>query len=207
MEQLNLQNLEKSIILKRNFFSKGIMKSPAMYPPIAMIFIGILGILYLYNYNLLLSAYTIPFLCFFLAGSILIRIIKKQVIEKRIAENTVFCVCETIPFLSSGNKTILLFSIDENRHKKSYLDNNKNTLSKDEREKIKSFKSNSLKSKITQLAPHNLYITTAPPRSLSFTNSNNTDTDYKIIYSGNEKFSVLSSNKIRRILLKKRSKK
>jgi hypothetical protein len=57
-------------------------KQAAIYPPSFVLFFSLFGLIYLLNYNMLLSGYAIPFIILFLAGAVWLKMVKRY-IEKQ----------------------------------------------------------------------------------------------------------------------------
>ncbi|MEN9918423.1 MAG: hypothetical protein RL662_859 [Bacteroidota bacterium] len=132
MNNHDIERLEKNIQLKKKILGKNIWRNYAIVPPSLILFIGILGILSLYNMDKLFSLYTIPFIILFVLGTIWLKSTKKYLINKVILNNTSIQVCRTIPLITEDKKTVLLFSTNKNRNNKNYLEKEKGEIIKGE---------------------------------------------------------------------------
>lgn len=125
MDTKKLKGLENDIKLKRKFYSKGIWKNYAFVPPALIVFIGVFGLLYLYNNDLLISLYSIPFVLILLLGAIWIKSTKKYLIDQKTSESNSFVICNAVPLTTNNQNELIIFTPGINRHNKNYIEKRK----------------------------------------------------------------------------------
>ncbi len=128
MNSDKITKLENSIKLKKKIFGKNIWKNYAIVPPAIVMFGGILGIIYLYNIDKLISLHAIPFVFIFVLGTVWLKSVRKYIIDKKIENSSDFLLCLSISLLKEGGKTIILFSTGKNRNNKYYLEKEKKNI-------------------------------------------------------------------------------
>jgi len=187
MNSDKITKLENSTKLKKKILSKGIWKSYSFIPPSLVLFVGILGLIYLFRMDYLLTNYSIPFVVIFAIGTIWFKSTKRYLVNKRIADSTVFLVCLCIPLKKSGKNTIFLFSTGKNRNNKYYLEKEKRDLL----ERYNDLELFNEKDKAVKIDGTDLYtMITQPPKA------SGSDEIYWIVYSGDENINFLSSKDI-----------
>ncbi|MDU1903258.1 MAG: hypothetical protein E6772_00630 [Dysgonomonas sp.] len=189
MNNDKINKLEKNDKLKKKVFGKNIWKNYAMLPPSLLLFIGIFGLIYLLNLDLLISLYSIPFVILFILGTIWFKATKKYLINKKIAESQIFIVCLAIPLIKERKRTILVFSTGKNRNNKYYLEKEKKDLLEQQTDYIN----------INDITPTDKddILLTPLPATKKFQGTNSTD-EYWLIYTGNEKPYFLTSENLRK---------
>lgn len=195
MNNDRINKLENNYKFKKNVFGKGIWKNYSFIPPSLLLFVGILGIMYLLQMDKLLTWHSIPFFAVFLAGTIWFKATKKYLIEKKISEATSFLVCLCVPFGRKGNDSVFLFSTGKNRNNKYYLEKEK----KDASDKYPDCDFVNVRNKAVGTDQPELYLTmisSAQKRRLADKNRN-TD-NYWLVYHGNDDVSFLSLSDINR---------
>lgn len=120
-----LQQIEKNKKVRRKFYSKEIWKSYAIVPPSGVLFIALFGFLYLFNNDLLISWYAVPFVVLLILGTVWLKATRKYIINQKISDNKTFMICLSIPLTKMNGKTIRVFSAGNNRHNKYYLEKEK----------------------------------------------------------------------------------
>jgi hypothetical protein len=58
-------------------------KQPAIYPPSILLFFALFGLIYLLNYDKLITVYALPFFLLFAVGVIWLRMVKRYVDRKK----------------------------------------------------------------------------------------------------------------------------
>lgn len=87
MNTKKLKGQENNIKIKKKHYARGIWKNYAFVPPALIVFIGIFGLLYLFNNDLLVSVYSIPFVAILLLGAIWIKLTKRHLIDRKISDS------------------------------------------------------------------------------------------------------------------------
>lgn len=194
MNNDRIDKLEKSVKLKKKIFSKNIWKNYAIIPPALILFIGILGIVYLLNIDQLVSFYTIPFLIIFILGTIWLKAVRKYLINKKISETETFIVCLAIPFAQKGRDTILLFSTGKNRNNRHYLE-------KEKRELLETRTDYDIaNTKIVPTPKEDIFLTNFPlNKKLSISAGKPADS-YRIVYTDDNSIHFLTNDDLRKYL-------
>ncbi len=123
-----IHRLEKNEKFKRKFYSKDIWKNYAIVPPSLIIFVALFGSIYLFNLDLLVSLYIIPFVVLLVLGTVWLKATRKYLINQKISENQTFVICLVIPLMKKDGKTIMIFSTKNNRLNKYYLEKEKKEI-------------------------------------------------------------------------------
>lgn len=185
MNSDKIAKLESSQKLKKKILGKGIWKNYSFIPPSMVLFVGILGLIYLFRMDYLMTIYSIPFIVIFALGTVWFKATKKYLVSKKMEESTVFLVCMCLPLVKKDKKTIYFFSTGKNRNNKYYLEKEK----KDLIERSDDLVSFDERKQIMQIDETDLYITAIqPPKK-----SNQLNEIYWIIYSDNNIVSFLSA--------------
>ncbi len=123
-----IKQLEKDKKFRRRFYAKGVWRSYAIVPPSGVLFVALFGFLYLFNSDRLISLYAIPFVILLLLGTIWLKSTRKYIINQKISDNAPFAICLSIPLMKKNGKTIMMFSVGNNRLNKYYLENEKKEI-------------------------------------------------------------------------------
>lgn len=125
---MNLSEIEKNKKFKHYIFSKSIWQNYAFVPPTLVLFGGLFGLLFLYQNDLLISWYSIPFIAIFTIGTIWFKSIRKYLINKKIKESDNFVICVTTPLINTNKNTLLLFTTNQNRHNVDFINKKKREI-------------------------------------------------------------------------------
>ena len=128
MSTYNLSNIEKNKKFKSYILNKNIWKNYAFIPPALVLFTGLLGLVYLYKNEIIISWYSIPFIIVFALGTIWFKATKKYLLNKKINETESFLVCATSVLFTKGSKSIVLFTTNKNRHNQNYIEKQKDEI-------------------------------------------------------------------------------
>lgn len=116
--------LEKDYNFKRSYLNKTLWwKNLAMLPPVLILFIGLAGLLYLFQYDKLYSLYAIPYILLFAVGTIWLKAMKKHLQKAAMAVPGAFHVCLASTI---GEKKDILYAVFVNntrRYDKYYITN------------------------------------------------------------------------------------
>lgn len=91
--------------------------------PTCILFLGLFGLVYLLKYGMLVSYYTIPFLVFFVLGTIWLKGVKRHVLKTKIADNDAFRLCQAKMFAEKGGYIYVIFTTGDKRHNDYYISN------------------------------------------------------------------------------------
>lgn len=103
-----------------------------MVAPVCLLFVGLIGILYLFNLDKLVSWYIIPYLLLFVVGTILLKAIKKHIQKTAINKPDSFLICLAKPIAEKEGYTYIAFVKDSHRHNKHYIANELKDISPDD---------------------------------------------------------------------------
>ncbi len=116
--------LEKDVKFRRSYYSATKWwKNPALIAPIILMFGGLVGIMYLFNMDKLISLSVIPYLLLFAVGTILFKAIKMNLQKRKMAESGSFHICLAIPVEDRNGYTYAVFTNDTHRYNKHYIKN------------------------------------------------------------------------------------
>ncbi|MFV0467382.1 MAG: hypothetical protein ACK5MK_00480 [Dysgonomonas sp.] len=133
MKSSKLAELEKDRKFKRlNFPLSYLYLNVLILAPVLVLFIGLLGILYLTKNDLLLSWYSIFYIVCFVLGTIWLKSISEIVIKKSINNPDAYLATWAAPIGEIGNKVYLIFTTGNKRHDKFYIENIRKKLSDDD---------------------------------------------------------------------------
>ncbi len=122
MKQEDYAKLEKDQQFKKDYLNKTMWwKSVLIVPPICFLFVGLVGILYLYKQDLLISWYIAPYLILFVIGTVWLKAIKKHIQKTKMAQEGSFHVCLASPVGEKNGYTYLVFTNDSHRHNKYFI--------------------------------------------------------------------------------------
>jgi len=120
----NLSKLEKDIKFKKENFPKNFWyKQIAIYPPSAILFIALFGLVYLLNVDMLLTYYAIPFVLLLLLGAIWLKTVKKYITDTIIKKEEGFLVCLAQVFEEKKGFFYIVFDTSKKRHDKHQINN------------------------------------------------------------------------------------
>jgi hypothetical protein len=116
--------LEKDYNFKKSYLNKTLWwKNLSMLPPVLIMFVGLAGLLYLFQYDKLYSLYAIPYILLFAIGTIWLKAIKKYLQKAAMAVPEAFHVCLAATI---GEKKDILYAAFVNntrRYDKYYITN------------------------------------------------------------------------------------
>ncbi len=116
--------LEKDYNFKKSYLNKTLWwKNLSMLPPVLIMFIGLAGLLYLFQYDKLYSLYAIPYVLLFAIGTIWLKAMKRYLQKAAMAVPGAFHVCLAATI---GEKKDVLYAIFVNntrRYDKHYITN------------------------------------------------------------------------------------
>lgn len=124
MKANEYSKLEKDYDFKKIYLNKTLWwKNILMVAPICFLFAGLVGIIYLFNSNMLVSLYTIPYLILFVVGTIWLKTIKKHIQKAIMAREGAFHICLAASIGDKGDYTYAIFVNDTHRYDKYHITN------------------------------------------------------------------------------------
>lgn len=133
MKPNDYAKLEKDYSFKKNYLKNTPWwKTILMLPPVCFLFVGLIGILYLFNNEMLASWYIIPYLAFFVIGTIWLKAMKRHIQKTMMATEGSFHVCLAKSIGEKDGYVYSAFTNDSRRHDKYNIINIAKELSLDE---------------------------------------------------------------------------
>ncbi len=133
MKTTTLDKLEKDSNFKKKYVSRFFwFTQAAIYPPSLIIFGGLFGLVYLLNYDLLLTYYAIPFLILLVLGSIWLKSVKRYILKNLFSENDSFLIAWTKAAYEEENIFWCVFTTSNRRHDKYFPETLRKELVKDD---------------------------------------------------------------------------
>ncbi|WP_029905262.1 hypothetical protein [Prevotella sp. 10(H)] len=125
--------LEKDNSFKKSYINSTLWwKNILLAPPILLLFGGLIGIIYIFHLDKLVSWYILPYLILFVVGTILLKATKKYLQKGMMTTPGSFIVCLAKPIGEKDGYTYAAFVKDTHRHNKHYINNETKDLSFDE---------------------------------------------------------------------------
>lgn len=133
MKPNDYAKLEKDYSFKKSYLKNTPWwKTILMLPPVCFLFVGLIGILYLFNNEMLASWYIIPYLAFFVIGTIWLKAMKRHIQKTMMATEGSFHVCLAKSIGEKDGYVYSAFTNDSRRHDKYNIINIAKELSLDE---------------------------------------------------------------------------
>lgn len=133
MKPNDYAKLEKDYSFKKSYLKNTPWwKTILMLPPVCFLFVGLIGILYLFNNEMLASWYIIPYLAFFVIGTIWLKAMKRHIQKTMMATEGSFHVCLAKSIGEKDGYVYSAFTNDSRRHDKYNIINIAKGLSLDE---------------------------------------------------------------------------
>lgn len=124
MKANDLRRLETDNKFKKKHLPKLFWLTQAgIYPPASVIFIALMGLVYLLNSDMLISYYAIPFAILLLLGAIWLKATKKYVLKALFAKEDSFLVCVGSEVVKNEKFSYFVFSTSDKRHNQYQADN------------------------------------------------------------------------------------
>lgn len=141
MKSTILSDLEKDRKFKRNNFPSSLFYTNFLFiAPSLLIFCGLAGALYLFKINQLISLIVIPYIVLFVIGTIWLKSIRLHIVRSKIDNEDSFLTCWAIPVQEEKNISYFLFTTNNKRHDKYYIENLKKKIKIDFEEYIQNIK-------------------------------------------------------------------
>lgn len=122
MKANDYTGLEKDLNFKRIYIANTLWwKNMVMLPPVLFMFIGLAGLLYLFQLDKLLSFYAIPYLLLFSIGTIWLKAMKKHLQKTMMAQPGAFHICLAASIGEKDGYTYTAFVNDRKRHDQQYI--------------------------------------------------------------------------------------
>lgn len=124
MKQNDYAGLEKDKDFKKSYLNNTLWwKNLSMVPPILIMFVGLAGLLYLFQYDKLLSLYAIPYVVLFAVGTIWLKAMKRHLQKAMMAESGAFHVCLAATLGEKEGYLYAAFVNNTRRYDKYYITN------------------------------------------------------------------------------------
>lgn len=124
MKDSIFSKLEKDSGFKRRYLKQTPWwKTILLLPPVCFLFIGLLGIIYLLNIDMLASLYVIPYIICFMIGTIWFKSGRRYVQKTAINKENSFLVSMAYPVDERNGYVYGAFVTDDHRHDKYYITN------------------------------------------------------------------------------------
>lgn len=121
MKGVDLKKIENNTKIKKKYLPKHFwLKSGGIYPPSIFLFFALFGLVYLLNYDLLLTFYAIPFVVLFLLATIWLKTTKKYILNKLFAEEGTYLVCLSAVVKEDDKLITSVFTTNSTRHNKYF---------------------------------------------------------------------------------------
>ncbi len=132
MKPNDYAKLEKDYSFKKSYLKNTPWwKNILMIPPVCFLFVGLIGLLYLFNNDMLASWYVIPYLVFFVVGTILLKTIKRHIQKTMMSTEGSFHICLAKSIGERDGYVYVIFTNDSRRHDKYNITNIAKGLSLD----------------------------------------------------------------------------
>lgn len=122
MEVADLKKIEKNKSFRKYFFGKLVWTRYALVPPGLVLFMSLFSVVYLFNIDMLISYFCIPFLLLLLLSTIWFKTTRKYLINKDVEKGNATTLCMTLPLFNHNGKMYYVFFNNENRFNKFLLD-------------------------------------------------------------------------------------
>lgn len=190
---------ENSKKIKRGYLS-GITwwKSFSMIAPVCLLFTGLVGILYLTNIGKLISWYLIPYLLFFIFGTILLKTMKRHLIDKALTKEGDFLVCMASPIEEDGGYITFIYTNGEKRHNTHFIEKLAEELPEDFfSETDKKVSKRKPVEKYNDEHDYSIFLRTLFHNNIARRNPNWKDHDsFPILYINNKKIAIITKRDI-----------
>lgn len=124
MKASDYKTLEKEYEFKKSYLnSTSWWRSILLVPPCCFLFVGLIGILYLFNHDMLVSFYLIPYIVLFLLGTIWLKTVRKYLQKAAMTAPGAFQICMAKPIGERNGYIYTVFANDNKRHDKHYIAN------------------------------------------------------------------------------------
>jgi len=123
MKTDRLKNIEKNFKIKKKYLPpNNWFKMTAIYPPAIFIFFALFGLVYLLNHDMLLSYYAIPFVVIFLLATIWLKRTRQILLNNLLEGKDAYLACLAKPVREEGGWIYAVFTTDEKRHNKYFIE-------------------------------------------------------------------------------------
>lgn len=133
MKPADYLKLENDKDFKKKYLSlTSWWKNILIIPSILFLFLGIFGMLYLLQLDLLLSYYVIPFVIIFLLGTIWLKSVKRHIYNLMLTDELGFRVCTGCKICENKGFTYLIFTNGQKRHNEHFIQQLSQNTNKEE---------------------------------------------------------------------------
>lgn len=122
MNTSDFVKLESNKKFKKDYLNKTPWwKTILLISPICFLFLGLAGLLYLFKVELLISYYAIPFVIAFAIGTILLKTIKRHIVNTKMSVPGSFLVCAGKSVFEDSQYAYVVFVTSAQRHYDHYI--------------------------------------------------------------------------------------
>jgi len=131
MKPNDLAKLEEDNRFKKKYLPKNFwLKVSAIYPPAGVLFIALFGLIYLLNYDMLISVYAVPFVVLLLLGAIWLKAVRRYILQKLFEKENTFLVCVGEIAEEKDGWLYAVFTTSSRRHDERSVENMVKILNK-----------------------------------------------------------------------------
>lgn len=122
MNTSDFVKLENNKKFKKDYLNKTPWwKTILLISPICFLFLGLAGLLYLFKAELLISYYAIPFIIAFAIGTILLKTIKRHIVNTKMSVPGSFLTCAGKSVSTDSQYAYVVFVTSAQRHYEHYI--------------------------------------------------------------------------------------
>lgn len=97
------------------------LRNPGIFPPSSLIFLALLGLIYLLNSDRLFTYYAIPFAVILVLGAIWLKMAKKLILKNLSNSADAYKVCLSTRITNENNISYIVFTTGTKRHNKYFI--------------------------------------------------------------------------------------
>ncbi len=122
MRPTDCVTLEKDKSFKREYAGRlSWWRNFLFVAPSLIMFLGLAGMLYLFKAEMLVSWYTLPFVIFFMLGTVWLKAVKRHIMKTLVNTEGSFLACPAALYDDDGKYSYFIFSIADKRHNAHYV--------------------------------------------------------------------------------------
>lgn len=129
MKAADCNKLEADKKIKKEYLSQTKWwNTILLIPPSCFIFLGLVGLIYFFKLDLLISFYSLPFILILAIGAVWLKSVKKYIFNRALNNKESFLVCLSKEIKDDGKYIYLAFVYNEKRHNSYYISSLVNDL-------------------------------------------------------------------------------
>ncbi len=138
MNTSDLVKLENNKKLKKDYLNKTPWwKTILLIAPIAFLFLGLAGLLYLYKADMLISYFSIPFVIVFAIATLWLKSVKRHIVNTKLSMPGSFLACTAKAVETDSQYAYFIFVTSAQRHYDHYISKLAKNLSNEDIADIK----------------------------------------------------------------------